>query len=205
MDTWARDDAERQALCRDLAGIEASQWDVQSLCAEWKVRHVVAHLVAATGRTAGELLLGVLKHGMKPNRFIAHDALAAGAASPESLLGQLRDTVGTHTAPPMVPPSIMLVDTVCHSMDIRRPLGLHREAPEHTLVAVADTMRKTTLMGTKKRIAGLRFVATDAPWSSGNGPTVEGPLDSLILAMAGRRAALGDLAGEGIGVVASHG
>ena len=32
MDTWDKYDAERAALIEDLAGLEASQWDAQSLC-----------------------------------------------------------------------------------------------------------------------------------------------------------------------------
>src|SRR5579864_9347751 len=96
MDTWAEDDAVRQTLCDDLAGLDASQWDVQSLCAEWKVRHVVAHLVRYTDRTARALLTGLVKNGMDQNRFIARDSLAAGSASPGSLLMQLRATIGKH-------------------------------------------------------------------------------------------------------------
>jgi uncharacterized protein (TIGR03083 family) len=204
VDTWAKDDAEREALCNDLAGLEASQWDTQSLCAEWKVRHVVAHLVEMIGRSAGALSMGLLKNGMNPNRFIARDALEAGAASPESLLAQLRATIGTHKGPPMVPAPLMLLDVVCHSMDIRRPLGVNRRIPPDTLTEVADNMRKTLLLGAKRRIAGLRFVATDAAWSTGDGPSVEGPLDSLILAMAGRRAGLDDLSGDGVAVLSSR-
>ncbi len=104
----------------------------------------------------------------------------------------------------MVPAAFMLVDAVCHSMDIRRPLALNREAPEDTLIEVADNLKKTLLIGTKKRTAGLRFVATDAAWSTGDGPSVEGPLEALILAMAGRRAGLDDLAGEGVAVLSSR-
>jgi len=41
-----------------------------------------------------------------------------------------------------------------------------------------------------KLIAALRLVANDVPWSAGDGPLVEGPAESLILVMAGRRAGL---------------
>jgi uncharacterized protein (TIGR03083 family) len=208
MDTWAKDDAVRQALCDYLAGLDASQWDVQSLCTEWKVRHVVAHLIRYTERTARALLTGLVKNGMDQNRFIARDSLEAGSASPESLLTQLRATIGKHRGPPMAPVSLMLVDSVCHSMDIGRPLGLNVTTPQHTLIEVADNLsndlKRTLLLGTRLRIAGLRFVATDAAWSAGEGPAVEGPIASLILAMAGRRAGLEDLTGDGTAVLASR-
>src|SRR5690606_9049743 len=45
---------------------------------------------------------------------------------------------------------------------------------------------------------GLRFVATDVSWSSGDGPEVSGPGEALALAMVGRTAALDDLTGEGV-------
>ena len=45
MDTWQTVDEERSALADDLASLDDSQWDIQSLCNEWKVRHVVGHLI----------------------------------------------------------------------------------------------------------------------------------------------------------------
>ena len=69
VDTWAKDDAEREALCRDLAGLDAGQWDVQSLCEEWKVRHPAAHLVGATGRTAGGLFVGLPRCALESGRW----------------------------------------------------------------------------------------------------------------------------------------
>jgi hypothetical protein len=70
--------------------------------------------------------------------------------------------------------------------------------PKATLLTVADTVKRIGFpIQTKKRIAGLRISATDSEWSTGDGPSVEGPLASLILVMAGRKAPLEDLSGEG--------
>jgi hypothetical protein len=83
--------------------------------------------------------------------------------------------------------------------DIRRPTGVTRSVPEATLLAVADTaMRIGFPIQAKKRIAGLRMSATDFDWSTGHGPAVAGPLASLILVMAGRKAPLEDLRGDGM-------
>jgi len=205
MGTWAKYDAEREALCTDLAGLEASQWDTQSLCTEWKVRHVVAHLVAEGNMKPGAALIGVMKNGMNSNRYVARVALAAGQAPPDSLLGQLRATVGARTTPLHSKPIVMLEDTVIHAADIRRPLGISRTLPEDTQVEVAEYVKTAGYpLGTRKRIAGLRLVATDMAWSTGDGPAVEGPAESLILAMTGRRAGLGDLTGEGVAVLSSR-
>lgn len=48
------------------------------------------------------------------------------------------------------------------------------------------------------RVAGLRFVATDVDFATGDGPIVEGPGQSLALALAGRPALVGDLSGDGV-------
>ncbi len=199
MDTWQATDEERSALADDLATLDDSQWDVPSLCSEWKIRHVVGHLVGGADVKTGPFVAGMLKSGMNFNRYIAREGLALGAAPPDQLLGQFRKTIGTHRTPPGAKPEIMLTDLVCHSEDIRRPTSMTRSVPEATLLMVADTVKGIGFpLHVKKRVAGLRMSATDADWSTGDGPSVEGPLASLILVMAGRKASLEDLSGEGM-------
>jgi uncharacterized protein (TIGR03083 family) len=198
MDTWQAVDEERSALADDLATLDESQWDAQSLCSEWKVRHVVGHLVGGADVKTGPFLAGMLKSGMNFNRFIAREGLALGAASPDELLRHLRKTIGTRRTPPGTKPEITLTDLVCHSGDIRRPTGMRRSVPQATLLTVADTVKRIGFpLHAKKRIAGLRMSATDSDWSVGDGPSVKGPLASLIFVMAGRNAPLDDLSGEG--------
>ncbi len=198
MDTWQSMDEERSALADDLATLDDSQWDAQSLCGEWKVRHVVGHLIGGADVKVGPFFVGMLRSGMSFNRCMASEGLTLGKAPPEELLGQFRKTIGTRNTPPGAKPENMLVDLVCHSVDIRRPMGITRTVPESTLLTVADTVKLVGFpLKTKKRIAGLHMSATDADWSTGEGPSVEGPLASLILVMAGRKAPLEDLSGEG--------
>ena len=199
MDTWQAIDEERSALADDLATLDASQWDMQSLCGEWKVRHVVGHLVGGADVRVGPFLVGMLKSGINFNRYIGREGLEIGAAPPDELLGRFRDTIGTRRTPPGTKPEITLTDLVCHCGDIRRPTGLTRSVPEATLVRVADMVARVGFpIQAKKRIAGLRLSATDCDWSRGSGPVVEGPLPSLILVTAGRKAPLDDLSGEGL-------
>jgi uncharacterized protein (TIGR03083 family) len=198
MDTWQAIDEERSALVDDLARLDESQWDAQSLCSEWKVRHVVGHLVGGADVKMGPFMKGMLASGMSFNRFIAREGLALGEVPPDVLVGQFRKTIGTRRTPPGAKPEIMLTDLVCHSGDIRRPTGTTRSVPEATLLTVADTVKRIGFpLHAKKRIAGLRMSATDSDWSVGDGPSVEGPLASLIFVMAGRKAPLEDVSGEG--------
>ena len=65
--------------------------------------------------------------------------------------------------------------------------------------AVADFYKGSNLvLKAKNRIAGLTLRATDTDWSHGSGPEVAGPMIALLLAMAGRKAALPDLRGDGV-------
>jgi uncharacterized protein (TIGR03083 family) len=198
MDTWQAVDEERSALADDLATLDDSQWDAQSLCSVWAVRHVVGHLIGGADLKTGPFLAGMVKSGMNFNRFIAREGLALGAAPGDELLAQFRKTIGTRRTPPGASPEIMLTDLVCHSGDIRRPTGMTRTVPEVTLLKVADTVKGVGFpIHVKKRIADLRMSATDSDWSAGDGPSVDGPLASLIFVMAGRKVPLEDLSGEG--------
>ncbi len=60
------------------------------------------------------------------------------------------------------------------------------------------------LIGSKRRIAGLALKANDLDWQTGAGPVVTGPALSLVLAMTGRAAALGDLSGDGVATLRSR-
>ncbi|HEV2360474.1 MAG TPA: maleylpyruvate isomerase family mycothiol-dependent enzyme [Acidimicrobiales bacterium] len=199
MDTWLAVEEERSALADDLAALDDAQWNAQSLCSEWKVRHVVGHLIAGADLKTVPFLVGVIKSGMNFNRYIGKQGLAVGTAAPDDLLRQFKNTIGLQVAPKGAPPEVMLLDLVCHSVDIRRPTGLTRVVPEPSLRRAADLVKDVgTPLQAKKRIAGLRLSASDTDWSTGDGPSVEGPLASLILVMAGRRALLEDLSGEGL-------
>ena len=52
-------------------------------------------------------------------------------------------------------------------------------------------------LGAGRRIRGLRLPATDVDWTHGHGPEVMGSGEALLMAMAGRPAALAELSGPG--------
>ena len=59
-------------------------------------------------------------------------------------------------------------------------------------------------IGAAKRLRGLTLAATDLPWTTGKGPAVEGPGEALLMAMAGRPAALPELFGPGLATLAAR-
>jgi hypothetical protein len=93
----------------------------------------------------------------------------------------------------------MLGEIVVHTGDILHPLGQARDLSPEALIASLEMYKGTGFpVGTKKRIDGLRLVATDVDWSHGTGPEVTGPALPLLLAMTGRTAGLGALSGAGV-------
>jgi hypothetical protein len=51
--------------------------------------------------------------------------------------------------------------------------------------------------GARKKLAGYRLVADDAPWAAGQGLEICGPIGALLLLLTGRPAALPQLSGPG--------
>jgi uncharacterized protein (TIGR03083 family) len=100
-------------------------------------------------------------------------------------------------------------ELIIHQQDIRRPLGLVRDVPPERVLPILDycltRVGSTVLVpGVTKRAAGLRLVATDLAWSAGDGPEVHGTAEAILMGINGRRAALPDLDGPGVQLLASR-
>ena len=197
-DDWPMIQTEREACAELFESLNAQQWTAASWCGAWNVREVAGHLIAATLQTPAGFFGRLAKAGFSFNKMVAIDAYRCSAGDPSSMVAAMASGSLRRTHPPG-PLTAMLGEAVVHGEDIRRPLGMNRAFPEKTLVTVADFYKGSNLLiGTKRRIAGLSLKATDAAWSTGDGPEVSGPMASLILAMTGRRQALADLSGEGV-------
>ena len=197
-DTWKHIHAERAQMADTWTGLSAPQWAAPSWCAGWSVQDTAGHIVAAAEQTPGNFYKELIAAGLKFSVFTDRGARRLGSAGPDELVRRLRARTTTTNHPP-APVMAMLGEIVVHGEDIRRPLGLKHRPPEAALVAVADSWKNSNLLiGSKRRITGLRLRATDAEWAHGDGPEVSGPLLSLILAMTGRKAVHPDLSGDGV-------
>jgi uncharacterized protein (TIGR03083 family) len=204
-DPWPTIHEEREVLAKDLSTLTDEQWATPSLCAGWTVRDVLGHMTATAKMTPPKFFLALGSAGFRFNEMTAREIARETAGTPADNLAEFRRYAQASTHPPG-PATSWLGETVIHGTDIRRPLGMTRDFPEQALVQVADFFKGSNLLiGAKKRITGLRLRATDAAWSTGDGPEVSGPLLSLIMAMTGRQAVLGDLAGDGVGVLRERG
>ncbi len=201
---WPLIHAEREALAADLAKLDEPGWQTPSLCIGWTVRDVLGHMTATARMTPPKFFLELARSGFRFNVMTAKDVGRETAGSAADGLAAFHGLIGATTHPPG-PTDAMLGESIVHGEDIRRPLFIIRAYPAAAVTRAADFYKSSNLIiGGKKRIAGLRLRATDADWSTGDGPQVTGPAISLLLAIAGRAAALRDLSGDGLATLAAR-
>ena len=194
--------AERTDLADLLATLTLDQWNAPSLCARWRVRDVVAHVMSFDGVT----LLGMLRRAIRGRMVninqVGVDELAS--LSPEQLLDRLRARLRPQGLATTFGGRLALLDVTIHHQDIRRPLGLSRTIPVERLRCVlSDSLRSPELPGWHLA-RGVRLAPTDLDWSHGSGPDVTGPAEAVLMAVAGRRSALEELTGPGQPVLAGR-
>jgi uncharacterized protein (TIGR03083 family) len=203
-DTWGHIHAERSAMADAWEGLTSEQWSATSWCDGWSVHVTAGHVLAAAEQTIPNFYKEFIQAGFRFDVFADRAARRLAEVAPDEMVRRLRNRTTTTNHPP-APIVVMLGEIVVHGEDIRRPLGIQHDIAEEALVAVADNYTGTNLLiGSKRRIAGLRLRADDAAWVHGDGPEVSGPLVSMILAMSGRTGAVDDLGGEGLATLASR-
>jgi uncharacterized protein (TIGR03083 family) len=195
---WTTIATERSSLADDLGGLSEAQWATTSWASPWTVRDVVAHMTASSVMNPPQFFGKLVASGFSFTTLTSKDIARERGASSAETLSRFRAQVSSRRHPPG-PTTTWLGETLVHAEDVRRPLGIRHEYPTPAAVQVADFYKGSNLLiGSKRRIAGLRLAATDAEWSTGQGPAVEGPIVSLVLAMTGRPGALEDLKGDGV-------
>lgn len=204
MDIWPVVHGERKALAADLKPLDAQRWSTPSLCSDWTVRDVLAHMTATASMTPASFFGKLASSGFSFGKVQAKGIASTLGGSPAQTLASF-EAASDSTGRPPGPPDTILGETLVHSEDIRRPLGLARQYPMEALVETADFFKRSNLLiGTKRRIAGLTLRATDTDWSSGTGPEVRGTMLDLLMAMTGRKAAAATLTGDGADTLRSR-
>ncbi|MDF6017640.1 maleylpyruvate isomerase family mycothiol-dependent enzyme [Streptomyces sp. JH34] len=196
--------AERAALIGDLERLDEGRWEEPSLCAEWTVHDVVAHLVDTARTTRLGFLAGLARARFDFDRQNARGVERERGASPQETLERLRRVASRRSTPP-APLDSRLVEEIVHGEDIRRALGLAHSYPEEAVVRSLRLQVRTpaSFGGAKELVARARLTASDADVAIGEGPEVSGPALSLLLAVSGRRVALDDLGGPGVPALAA--
>ena len=196
--------AARQALAEDLAGLTRAQWSTPSLCDGWTVEQTLAHLTSAALMTPFRWIRSMAAAGFRPdvhNRRRLNEQLGA---TPAETLAKFRAAM-TSTTAPSGHSAGWLGEIVVHGQDIRRPLGLDREpAIEWTTTVAEFFVSRNFAVNSRKVAVGLRWEATDGPFRSGAGPTVRGTTEALVMVLAGRRAGLAEVTGDGVETVSAR-
>lgn len=195
----------RALLADDLAGLGDAQWRSPSLCAGLTVRDVVAHLTAGASLTFPRWFAMLARARFDADRMVARQVVDHLGSDPADTLARFRAVVTSTTVPSRRHLDAWLGEVLVHGEDVRRPLGLTRpdevaawERVARFYVSRDFTVRSRTLA------SGLRLEATDGPFRHGDGPLVRGTTRALAMALAGRRAYLDELDGDGVAVLASR-
>jgi uncharacterized protein (TIGR03083 family) len=194
--------AERADLAEFLATLSPQDWQSPSLCTEWTVKDVVAHVISYDELSAAGLVGRFAKGRIVRANQVGVDEYAS--MCPPELLEFLR----THLQPRGLTAAfggmIGLVDGTIHHQDIRRALNRPRTVPAERLDRVLGLVLRNPRLGTPRRIRGLRLRADDIEWQYGDGPEVAGHGEALLMAITGRPSAVGELSGPGQQILATR-
>lgn len=198
---WRHIHAEREALAANLADLPAAEWSRPSLCTGWTVHDVAAHVISTPQIGWSDIAAMTLRSpGRGYNTIIYRQVKRLGARETrESILADYEKYGGSTHRVPVTTSVEPLVDVLLHHQDIVRPLGIERAMPPEAAAVAADRVRRLAfLLGTRRLLRSVRLVATDVDWTRGEGPTVTGPIQELLMLCSGREPDRSLLTGDGL-------
>src|ERR1700691_2501357 len=115
-------------LAERLAGLADDQWNAPSLCTEWRIRDVLAHLTAGAEGAfgVGAIFWGMFRHGCRYTRWVAADGQARGQQDPAVILKALRNAAANRNDPPGGGSVRGLAQILIHGQDIFVTFGINR-------------------------------------------------------------------------------
>ncbi|QIX27704.1 maleylpyruvate isomerase family mycothiol-dependent enzyme [Nocardioides sp. JQ2195] len=190
---WDLASTERRSFADFAESLSPAELDTQSLCAQWRVRDVIAHVSWAATNPPLATLRAIAGARFRANVANARLGREWGERPPEQTLAHLRQVADHHARTVGTKPVDVLADVLTHHLDIRVPLGRRRTPP-----GAGYRMALTRYAGMgfplhlafgrspKGTAAGFTLVADDVDWRHGTGPQVHAPGDAMLLALTGR-------------------
>ena len=204
-DFRALHDAENADFSAFLHTLDVEDWERTTLCAGWRVRDVVGHILYGQELKLWTLPWKLARFGFSSDRSGRHYSIQrAEGRRPEDLLYEFDHRNPWSGTSRVFPPHLNLMDRLVHHQDIRRALGRPRVVQLERMSPLLPYLPKLgQVFRSKRRMRGLRFDATDADWSWGDAaaPAVHGPAEAILMATLGRGQALDDCDGDGVAVL----
>ncbi len=169
----AADQLELLQLARSL---KPEDWNKPSLCEDWQIRDVIAHVIVSNRQWYNPGPGAALRKRRQ-------------LPTPE-LIKELEESLKIGRVMSLLPTAFLYENWV-HQQDIRWQLG-----PEYQRTQDQERMR--ILLDYRKGYAAkkfkqIRFEALDLDWSCGSGELRTGSAEAIIMALAGRPAGLNRL------------
>ncbi len=196
--------AERADLLTLLRSLDDAQWHTPSLCQPWRVREVAIHVVSYDELSTPSLVGAFLRGALRVARVNEVALKRYATLEPDDIIDLVSRNLRPRGLASGFGGGIALTDGTIHQQDIRRALGLPRTIPTERLRSVLDFALTAPTLPARRNVKGLRLVATDLDWSTGDGPQVTGPGEALLMSVTGRPHALGELAGPGASTLRSR-
>jgi len=202
--SWQVITEQRLGLAAMLERLSDTEWERPSLCAGWRVRDVAAHVAMAPQVPGlGSMLVDGIRARGSFHR-LNHDVAVRHAARPtRDIIADLRTYADSRRLPVVTNYRNIHFDVLVHTQDIAIPLG--RDYPMPLEAATAGAERVWTMgwpFWARRRLRGVRLLATDTDWSAGVGVELQGPIKMLLLLLTGRTtAALPHLSGPGTRII----
>lgn len=212
---WKEVEAGRLRLADLLEDLSAAEWENPSLCGGWRVRDVAAHVTLPPQAPAVRWAVEFFRYGCSFDRMIRESAIRHARIPTGDIVAQMRQYAASRKVPPAPGTGVgtTMMDVLTHTMDITLPLGRPADIPpEAAVVGLQGAWGLKVPWNPRKRLRGVRCVATDADWAVGEGLEVTGPAEAFLLLLTQRPAAIARLDGPGvelaakaIGVPTGHG
>lgn len=179
--------AERARLADLLAGLDPEQWNADSLCSDWRVREVVAHITMPFRMSVPRFIGGMVRARFDFNRLADRDARdTARQLTAAQLVELLRSNIDNPWPPPGGGKVGALSHDLIHGLDFTVPLGLPGPPPSR-IAMVLESAGPKQIKYFGADLGNRRLVASDADIAIGDGPDHTLPAADLLLVVTGRR------------------
>ncbi|MHB1510550.1 MAG: maleylpyruvate isomerase family mycothiol-dependent enzyme [Acidimicrobiales bacterium] len=169
-----------------LASVPVETWDAPSLCANWQIRHVIAHVTMPARFTPEQF--GAEMAAAGGDFTVLSDTVAARDASLPLAdhMDALRSSLLHAWQPPGGGAAGALSHAVIHSLDVTIALDRPAVAPKDAMTAILDQLTAANGAYFGVDLTGIRLEAADTDWTWGSGDAVRADSGLLVALLSGR-------------------